>query len=123
MSASDLKNNFLSSDYFKNLRTEAEFRKDFLNEWVSPPEQKTIYIVARDVRTARLYSGWYRRHIEDNPDIVFRFVGHEDDLRGRENIEIHLVTTWLDNRRASEIKEVVDVLVQSKRATVKEVEW
>lgn len=104
-------------------RTPSEFQKEFQGEFPAPTEKKEIYIVARDLRTAHLYSGWHRHHIENNPDIVFKYVGHENDLRGRENIDIYLVTTWRQHERSLEIKEVVDILVQSGRATVKEVEW
>ena len=103
--------------------SDAKFRKEYLNEFPTPPEPKTVYIVARDVRTARNYSGWYRHHIENNPDIVFKFVGRKEDLVGLKNVEIHLVTTWQLHYQAWQIKEFVDELVQSGRATVKEVEW
>lgn len=95
----------------------------YLNRFEPEAEKKEIYIVARDLRTAYLYSGWHRHHIEDNPNIVFKYVGHENDLRGFENIDIYLVTTWRQHARAYEIRELVNILVQSGRATVKEVEW
>lgn len=123
MNASDLKNSFLSSEYFKDAQAQAEFRKSMLNEWVSPSEQKIIYIVARDLRTARLYSNWYRHYIENNPEIVFRYVDHENALRSRIGIEIHFVTTWDENERGREIRDFAKQLVASNSAVLRDIEW
>lgn len=105
-------------------KTPFEFNRAYLNEWESHAavdaarEEKEIFVVARDYHAARLYAQLH--NIEKKR---FKYVSHESGLYGRSNIEIHLVTTCSEHERYTEIMHYIKVLVQSGRATVKEVTW
>lgn len=121
--SSEPKKIFTSIDYLKGSRTEAEWKEMMLNEWALPDPVKIIYLLIRDYAAACIYQGWYRNHIDNNPNIIFKCIREVHDLAGRSGIEIHLATTCREHERYNEIMAYINVLVQAGKATVKEVEW
>ena len=113
---------YTSIDYIKKLHLdESEWKKAVLNEWVevdTSREEKEVFIVARDYNTTKLYA--QLSHIKLG---TIKYVRQEDDLRGRNEIEIRFITTCLDHERYHQIVEVAKWLEGQGRAVIKEVEW
>lgn len=105
-------------------KTPFEFNKAYLNEWRDHAavdvarEEKEIFVVARDYNTMKLYA--QLSHIKLG---TIKYVRHEDDLRGRNEIEIRFITTCLDHERYHQIVEVAKWLEGQGGAVIKEVEW
>lgn len=101
------------------IMTAQEYARRYMNEWTPPdPEEKNIYVVARDHGTATLYARLKRIN-----RTRFRYVPDENTLRGVDGVEIHFVTTCREHRRYYEIREVAAHLEELGTVVIKEVDW
>lgn len=105
-------------EILESIRSESEFRKVYLNEWVENIEPAPLLIVAKDYRQASLYA-----RLNSIPTRLYKYVRDENDLRGIYGSEIRLITGYRQNERIHEIEQVIGYLKQSNRAVVVEVEW